>query len=90
MMMETDLDVQGGVVNTDERVHEAMAALPFLRDGNAPVHQLEHHVCGVPVSLFSDREAEQLAFPFLFLDGINGYRTARDPSISTLDSKHAS
>ena len=50
-----------------------------IRDGNAPVHQLEH-VCGVPVSLFSDREAEQLAFPFLFPDGISGYHTARDPS----------
>ena len=42
-------------------------------------------VRGVPVSLFSDREAEQLAFPFLFPDGINGYRPARDPSTSTLD-----
>ena len=37
------------------------------------------------MSLFSDREAEQLAFPFLFPDGVNGYRTARDPSTSTLD-----
>jgi len=54
-----------------------------IRDGNAPVHQLER-VRGVPVSLFSDREAEQLAFPFLFPDGINGYCTARDPSASTL------
>ena len=47
-----------------------------------PVHQLEH-VHGVPFSLFSDREAEQLAFPFLFPDGINGYRTAQDPFTST-------
>ena len=50
-----------------------------IRDGNAPVHQLER-VCEIPVSLFSDREAEQLAFTFLFPDGINGYCTARDPS----------
>ena len=35
-----------------------------IRDGNAPIHQLKR-VRGVPVSLFSDREAEQLAFvPF--------------------------
>ena len=37
------------------------------------------------MSLFSDREVEQLVFPFLFPDGVNGYRTARDPSTSTLD-----
>ena len=37
------------------------------------------------MSLFSDREAEQLVFPFLFPDGVNEYRTARDPSTSTLD-----
>jgi len=42
-----------------------------IRDGNAPVHQLER-VRGVPVSLFSDREAEQLAFPFLSPDGTMG------------------
>jgi len=36
-----------------------------IRDGNAPVHQLER-VRGVPVSLFSDREAEQLAFSIPF------------------------
>jgi len=47
----------------------------IVRDGNTPLRQLER-VGGVPVSLFSDREAEQLAFPFLFPDGINGYRTA--------------
>ena len=55
-----------------------------ITDGNAPVHQLER-IRGAPVSLFSDREAEQLSFPFLFPDGVNGYRTARDPSTSTLD-----
>ena len=55
-----------------------------ITDGNAPVHQLER-IRGAPVSLFSDREADQLAFPFLFPDGVNGYRTARDPSTSTSD-----
>ena len=37
-----------------------------ITNGNAPVHQLER-IRGALVSLFSDRETEQLAFPFLSL-----------------------
>ena len=38
-----------------------------ITNGNAPIHQLER-VRGARGGLFSDREAEQLAFPFLFVN----------------------
>ncbi len=55
-----------------------------ITNGNAPVLQIER-ILGALVNLFSDREAEPLAFPFLFPDGINRYHTARHSSPSTLD-----
>ena len=53
---------------------------------NAPVHvhQLQG-VQGAPISLFTSTTAEQMAFPCLFPNGTNGYRTARDPPITTLE-----
>ena len=59
---------------------------------NAPLHQLQC-VQGAPISLFTSTTAEQMAFPCLFPNGTNGYRTARDPPITTLEyfqSRHLS
>jgi len=49
-----------------------------------PVHQLSR-VQGAPISLFTSTTAEQMAFPTLFPDGTNGYKTSRDPPVSTLN-----
>ena len=55
-----------------------------LINNNAPVHQLQR-VQGAPISIYTCTNAEQMAFPWLYPDGTNGYKTSRDPPISTLD-----
>ena len=61
-----------------------------IRDGNAPVQQLER-VRGVPVSLFSDREAEQLAFPFLSqMESMGIAKREIHPHQLWITSRHAS
>ena len=49
-----------------------------------PLHRLPR-IEDQPVSLFHDNQAEEMAFPCLFPNGINGFCTARDPPISYLD-----
>jgi len=56
--------------------------LKFL--SGPPVHQLDC-VQGAPISLFTSTNAEQMAFPTLFPDGTNGYKTSRDPPLSALN-----
>ena len=46
-----------------------------INNNNPPVHQLQH-VQGAPISLYTCTNAEQMAFPWLFPDGTNGYRTS--------------
>ena len=55
-----------------------------VNNSNAPIHQLQR-VQGAPISIYTCRDAEQMAFPWLFPDGTNGYKTSRDPPITTLD-----
>ena len=56
----------------------------IVNKGSTPIHQLQH-VQGAPISIYTCRDAEQMAFTWLFPDGTNGYKTSRDPPISTLD-----
>ena len=49
-----------------------------------PVHQLDR-VQGAPISLFPSTNAEQMSFPALFPDKTTGYKTSRDPPLSTLN-----
>ena len=44
---------------------------------------IDYHV--LPISLFTDAKAEEMAFPCLFPNGVNGFLTARDPAISITD-----
>ena len=53
-------------------------------NSNAPVHQLQH-VQDAPISIYTCTNAEQMAFPWLYPDGTNGYKTSRDPPITTQD-----
>ena len=56
------------------------------------MHQLQR-VQGAPISIYTCTNAEQMAFPWLYPDGTNGYKTSRDPPITTLDyfqSRHLS
>ena len=48
------------------------------------MHQLPH-VNGQPINLYDDNSANEMAFPCLFPNGVNGLHTARDPLISFTD-----
>ena len=48
-----------------------------VNNSSALIHQLQH-VQGAPISIYTCRDAEQMAFPWLFPDGTNGYKTSRD------------
>ena len=48
------------------------------------MHQLPR-VSGQPINLYDDNSAEEMAFPCLFPNGVNGLHTARDPPISFTD-----
>ena len=54
----------------------------MIRNGdfNYSVYRLPR-VEGQPISLFTDAKAEEMAFPCLFPNGVNGFLTARDPAI---------
>ena len=53
-------------------------------DFNYPVYTLPS-VEGQLVSLFTDAKAEEMAFPCLFPNCVNGFLTAHDPTISITD-----
>ena len=61
-------------------------AIDIIRNGdfNYPVYRLPR-VEGQPISLFTDAKAEEMAFPCLFPNGVNGFLTACDPAISITD-----
>ena len=73
------------VVRTDHTLPN-LEAIDFIRNGsyNNQVHQLPR-VSGQPINLYEDNSAEEMAFPCLFPNGVNGLHTARDPPISFTD-----
>ena len=89
---EVELDAEGesSVIRTDLQLPNVEVS--NLINSNAPVHQLQR-VQGAPISIYTCTNAEQMAFPWLYPDGTNGYKTSRDPPITTLDyfqSRHLS
>ena len=55
-----------------------------LINNNAPVHQLQR-VQGAPISIYTCTNTKQMTFSWLYPDGTNGYKTSRDPPITTLE-----
>ena len=89
---EVELDAEGesSVIRRDLQLPNVEVS--NLINSNAPVHQL-HRVQGALISIYTCTNAEQMAFLWLYPDGTNGYKTSRDPPISTLDyfqSRHLS
>ena len=89
---EVELDAEGesSVIRRDLQLPNVEVS--NLINSNAPVHQLQC-VQGAPISIYTCTNAEQMAFPWLYPDGTNGYKTSRDPPITTLDyfqSRHLS
>ena len=89
---EVGLDAEGesSVIRRDLQLPNVEVS--NLINSNAPVHQLQR-VQGAPISIYTCTNAEQMAFPWLYLDSTNGYKTSRDPPITTLDyfqSRHLS
>ena len=90
---EIALDAEGesSVIRRDLQVPNVEIS-SVITNNNAPVHQLQR-VQGAPISIYTCTNAEQMAFPWLYPDGKNGYKTSRDPPITTLDyfqSRHLS
>ena len=77
--------LEGSVIRMDFTLPN-VEATDVLNPGShmGPVHTLSR-VSGQPISLFDDNKAEEMAFPCLFPTGVNGFHTARDPTISILD-----
>ena len=77
--------LESSVVRTDFNMPNT-EAINIIRNGdfNYPVYRLPR-VEGQPISLFTDAKAEEMAFPCLFPNGVNGFLTARDPAISITD-----
>ena len=77
--------LESSVVRTDFNMPNT-EAIDIIRNGdfNYPVYRLPR-VEGQPISLFTDAKAEEMAFPCLFPNGVNGFLTARDPEISITD-----
>ena len=89
---EVELDAEGesSVIRRDLQLPNVEVS--NLINSNAPVHQLQR-VQGAPISIYTCTNAEQMAFPWLYPDGTNGYKTSRDPPITTLNyfqSRHLS
>ena len=77
--------LESSVVRTDFNMPNT-EAVDIIRNGdfNYPVYRLPR-VEGQPIGLFTDAKAEEMAFPCLFPNGVNGFLTARDPAISITD-----
>ena len=91
---EIALDGEGesSVIRRDLQLPNIEVSNVINNNNNAPVHQLQR-VQGAPISIYTSTDAEQMAFPWLYPDGNNGYKTSRDPPITTLDyfqSRHLS
>ena len=82
---EIALDVEGesSVIRTDLQLPNVEVS-SVITNNNDPVHQLQR-VQGAPISIYTCTNAEQMAFPWLYPDGTNGFKTSRDPPITTLD-----
>ena len=88
--VEFDEEGESSVIRRDLQLPNVEVS--DLINNNAPVHQLQC-VQGAPISIYTCTNAEQMAFPWLYPDGTNGYKTSRDPPITTLDyfqSRHLS
>ena len=88
--MELDNEGESSVIRRDLQLPNVQVS--HLLNNNAPVHQLQR-VQSAPISIYTCTNAEQMAFPWLYPDGTNGYKTSRDPPITTLDyfqSRHLS
>ena len=88
--MELDDEGESSVIRRDLQLPNVEVS--HLLNNNAPVHQLQR-VQGAPISIYTCTNAEQMAFPWLYPDGTNGYKTSQDPPITTLDyfqSRHLS
>ena len=83
---EVELDAEGesSVIRRDLQLPNVEVS--NLINSNTPVHQLQH-VQSAPISIYMCTNVEQMAFPWLYPDGTNisGYKTSRDPPITTLD-----
>ena len=77
--------LESSVVRTDFNMPNT-EAVDIIRNGdfNYPVYRLPRAE-GQSISLFTDAKAEEMAFPCLFPNGVNGFLTARDPAISITD-----
>ena len=56
-----------------EETHNCNVEVSNLINSNAPVHQLQR-VQGAPINIYTCTNAEQMDFPWLHLDGTNGYK----------------
>ena len=74
--MELDAEGESSVIRRDLQLPNVN-----LISSNAHVHQLQR-VQGAPISICTCINAKQVAFPWLYPDGTNGYK---DPPITTLD-----
>ena len=75
-----------GSVNGPPQLESSIVRMDFNNadcnvDFDYPIYRLLH-VEGQPVILFTDAKAEEMAFPCLFPNGVNGFLTARDPAIN--------
>ena len=88
--VELDQEGESSVIRRDLQLPNVEVS--ELINNNAPVHQLQR-VQGAPISIYTCNNPEQMAFPSLYPGGTNGYKTSRDPPITTLDylqSRHLS
>ena len=71
---DVDLDEEGesSVIRRDLQL--ANVEVSQLISNNAPMHQLQR-VQGAPINIYTCTNAEQTAFPWLYPDGTNGYKT---------------
>ena len=78
---EIALDAEGesSIIRRDLQVPNVEIS-SVITNNNAPVHQLQR-VQGTPISIYICTNAEQMAFPWLYPDGTNGYKTSRDPPL---------
>ena len=88
---EIALDGEGesSVIRRDLQLPNIEVSNVINNNDNTPVHQLQR-VQGAPISIiYTCTDAEQMAFPWLYPDGNNGYKTSRDPP-GLFQSRHLS
>ena len=71
--MKLDPEGESSVIRRDLQLPNVEVS--NLINSNAPVHQLQR-VHGAPISIYTCTNAEQMAFPWLYPDGTNGYKTS--------------